>query len=131
MFKGIELLSQTLIFLSLYLCISMSETINIQNYDWPNLITAALQEIPLLRGSSLFINDHLLIRLLLIVLIVYGHTIYFRGHVGSSAISFASEISVIEIPQWIILDQIIKVEISKVNTIRLQRYSDLKIRLCG
>ena len=32
-YKGIEFLSQTLIFLSLYLCISMSETLDISNYE--------------------------------------------------------------------------------------------------
>ena len=31
--KGIEFLSQNLIFLSLYLCISMSETLDISNFE--------------------------------------------------------------------------------------------------
>jgi len=31
--KGIEFLLQTLIFLSLYLCISMLETLDISNYE--------------------------------------------------------------------------------------------------
>ena len=33
LYKGIEFLSQTLISLSLYLCISMSETLDISNYE--------------------------------------------------------------------------------------------------
>ena len=32
--KGIEFLSQTLIFLSLYLCILMPETLDISNYNY-------------------------------------------------------------------------------------------------
>ena len=32
--KGIEFLSQNLIFLSRYLCISMSETLDISNYEF-------------------------------------------------------------------------------------------------